>query len=218
MENNNGHDKIKVLIVDDHAVVRKGLRLILEAESDVQVVGEASNGHEAIARTRELKPDIVIMDIGLPDMNGLEATATIKDSQPGTKVVMLTMHEDEDYFFRALKVGAHGYVVKGAQVEDILSALRAAQQGGVFLYPVLAKTLVNEYLAGDSGAAGVLSPREGEVLRCIAQGLTNKETASQLSISVTTAQTHRSRIMEKLGLHSQAELIRYAIRKGLVRA
>ncbi|MBI2918261.1 MAG: response regulator transcription factor [Chloroflexi bacterium] len=218
MEHSNGHDKIRVLIVDDHAVVRKGLRLILDAESDVLVVGEAGNGHEAIARARELKPDIVIMDIGLPDMNGLEATGIIKESQPDTKVVMLTMHEDEDYFFRALKVGAHGYVVKGAQVEDILAALRAAQQGGIFLYPVLAKTLVNEYLAGDSGAAGVLSPREGEVLRGIAQGMTNKEIASQLSISVTTAQTHRSRIMEKLGLHSQAELIRYAIRKGLVRA
>lgn len=207
-----------MLLVDDHAVVRVGVRALLEAADDFDVVGEASTGREALQEARRLKPDLVLMDITLPDVNGLETLAQIKGVAPETRVVILTMHEDEDYFFRALQAGAVGYVVKGSDSENILAALRAAQQGGVFLYPSLARSLVSDYLGGgESPQVKDLSAREVEVLRLMGEGLTNKEIASRLHIGVTTAQTHRTRIMEKLGLHTVAELIRYAIRKGIVR-
>ena len=211
-------DKTKVLVVDDHAIVRTGVRSLLDSDDEFSVVGEAASGHDALALAARLKPDVVLMDITLPDMNGLEAMVRIKDTVPDTGVVILTMHEDEDYFFRAIQAGAAGYVVKGGGSENILTALRAVQEGGIFLYPSVAKSLVAEYLQeGDTPAVKSLSERERDVLRLIGDGLVNKEIAARLRISVSTAQTYRSRIMEKLGLHTVAELIRYAIRKGIIR-
>jgi len=208
---------MRVLLVDDHAVVRMGVRALLQ-EEDFEVVGEAATGRDALAEVQRLKPDVVLLDITLPDIDGLETMARIKDVAPGTRVVILTMHEDEDYFFRAVQAGASGYVVKGAGSDNIVAALRAVQQGGVFLYPSLAKSLVTEYLrGGDTAGMGRLSAREQEVLRLIGDGLGNKEIAARLNISVSTAQTHRTRIMEKLELHTVAELVRYAIRKGIIR-
>ncbi|MBI4312803.1 MAG: response regulator transcription factor [Chloroflexi bacterium] len=210
--------KARVLLVDDHAVVRMGVRALLQGEEDFEVVGESASGHQALLDARRLKPDIVLIDITLPDMNGLEAMVQIKADVPETHVVVLTMHEDRDYFFRSLQAGAAGYVVKGGGSDNILAALRAVQDGGVFLYPSLARSLVTEYL-GEEEAPQVksLSARELEVLRLIGDSLPNKEIASRLGVSMATAQTYRTRIMEKLGLHTVAELVRYAIRKGIIR-
>ncbi len=210
--------KTKVLLVDDHTMVRKGVRALLEAEEEFEVVGEAVSGQAALEEVQRLKPDIVLMDITLPDMNGLEATARIREAVPEAKIVILTMHEDEDYFFRALHAGAAGYVVKGASGDQILTALRAAESGGAFLSPALAKSLVSDYLRQkDSPQVKGLSDRELEVLRLLADGLANKEIASRLGITISTAQTYRTRIMEKLELHTVPELIRYAIRKGIIK-
>lgn len=210
--------KVRVLLVDDHAVVRMGVRALLQAEEDFEVVGEAGSAAEGVELAGRLRPDIVLLDITLPDISGLEAMGQIKKKAPDTRVVMLTMHEDEDYFFRAIQAGAAGYVVKGPGSGDILTALRAVQQGGVFLYPSLAKSLVSEFAReGESTRVATLSSQETEVLRLMADGLANKEIASRLSISVATVQTYRSRIMEKLELHTVPELIRYAIRKGIIR-
>ncbi len=210
--------KTKVLIVDDHAIVRTGVRSLLDSDDEFSVVGEAASGQDALALAARLNPDVVLMDITLPDMNGLEAMVRIKETVPDTGVVIFTMHEDEDYFFRAIQAGAAGYVVKGGGSENILTALRAVRDGGIFLYPSVAKSLVAEYLQeGETPAVKSLSERERDVLRLIGDGLVNKEIAARLGISVSTAQTYRSRIMEKLGLHTVAELIRYAIRKGIIR-
>lgn len=191
---------------------------MLEAEPDFEVAGEAGRGRDAVLEAKRLKPDLVLMDITLPDISGLEAMAQIKAEVPEAKVVILTMHEDEEYFFRAIQAGAAGYVVKGAGADQVLAALRAVQSGGVYLYPVLAKNLVADYLGEqEHPLVKSLSPRELEVLRLIGEGLVNKEIARRLGISVTTAQTHRTRIMEKLGLYTVAELIRYAVRKGIIR-
>lgn len=205
-------------MVDDHAIVRKGVRVLLEAEEDFEVVGEAAGGHAALEEVQRLKPDLVLMDITLPDMNGLEAAVLIREAVPEAKIVIFTMHEDEDYFFRALQAGAVGYIVKGASGDQIMSALRAAESGGAFLSPALAKSLVSGYLRqNDSPQVKSLSERELEVLRLLADGLVNKEIASRLGITVSTAQTYRTRIMEKLELHTVPELIRYAIRKGIIK-
>jgi two-component system response regulator NreC len=209
--------KTRVLLVDDHAVVRMGVRALLQGEADFDTVGEAASGREAIQEARRLKPDIVIMDITLPDINGLEAMAQIKAEAPDARVVVLTMHEDKDFFFRALQAGAAGYVVKGGDSDNILAALRAVQGGGIFLDPSLAKFLVSRSLKDDENPqVKDLGARELEVLRLIGDGLTNKEIGSRLGLSVTTIETYRTRIMEKLGFHTVVELVRYAIRKGII--
>ena len=209
-------DKKKVLIVDDHAVVRKGVRALLEDAEDFTVVGDVSTGRDAIATVRLLRPDFVLLDITLPDANGLDLIPQIATANPDSKVVVLTMHEGQDYFFRALQAGAAGYVIKAGDAEHILAALHAVLENGVYLYPSLAKTLVGEHLRERDAPSEDLSPRETDVLRLIADGLSNKEIATKLSISVTTAQTHRNRIMQKLGLHTSVELVRYAIRRGII--
>ncbi len=185
------------------------------------MVGEAANGMEAFELARSLQPDMVLMDIGMPGMNGLEATRALKTAQPETHVLVLTMHEDEEYFFRILAAGASGYLLKGAGSAELLSAIRAVWQGGVYLYPTMAKKLMSDYLRGqESGMGGddPLTPREREVLKLIAAGKTNREIADALVVSVNTVQTHRLHLMEKLHLHNRAELIRYAIRRGLIDA
>jgi two-component system, NarL family, response regulator NreC len=215
--------KIRLLLVDDHQVVRSGLRMLLAGEKDVEIAGEAGTAREAIELVQKVKPQVVLMDIGLPDMSGIEATAEIKRLDPGVAVVALTIHEDEEYFFKMLEAGANGYVPKRAAPEELLTAIRTAAAGEVYLYPSLAKLLVRDYLAqeknNESGTSlDGLTGREQEVLRCLAEGASNEEIAESLVISVKTVARHRENIMGKLGLHSRSELVRYAIRKGIIKA
>ncbi len=213
--------EIRLLLVDDHEVVRTGLRMLLESQSDIKILAEASTGAEAIQMAREFKPDVVVMDITLPDITGIEATRRLKESQPEIAVVALTIHEDEQYFFEMLQAGASGYVPKRAAPEDLISAIRAAFAGEIYLYPSLAKALVSDYLGrsrSDPQEASLeaLTPREAEVLELLAEGLSNDEIADNLVISRHTVARHRENLMGKLNLHSRSELVKYAIRKGLI--
>ncbi len=213
---------IRLLLVDDHQVVRSGLRMLLEGENDVEIVGEAGTAAEALQAVRQLQPQVVLMDIGLPDMSGIDATREIKRIRPEVAVVALTIHEDEEYFFKMLEAGAGGYVPKRAAPDELLTAIRTAAAGEVYLYPSLAKLLVRDFLAQErtSGTALTLdglTDREQEVLRHLAEGATNEQIAEALVISVKTVARHRENIMQKLGLHSRSELVRYAIRKGIIK-
>ena len=215
--------KIRLLLVDDHAVVRSGLRMLLATEKDVEIIGEAGTAAEALASTTDLKPDVVLMDIGLPDKSGIEATQNIKARFPEVAIVALTIHEDEEYFFKMLDAGASGYVPKRAAPEELLTAIRAAATGEVYLYPSMAKLLVKDYLASDLGDKDKtrgkdLTEREQEVLAHLAEGETNEDIGEKLVISPKTVARHRENIMRKLNLHSRAELVRYAIRKGIIKA
>ena len=214
---------IRLLLVDDHAVVRSGLRMLLATESDVEIIGEAGTAAEALASAADLKPDVMLMDIGLPDKSGIEATREIKAIHPNIAIVALTIHEDEEYFFKMLDAGASGYVPKRAAPEELLTAIRAAASGEVYLYPSMAKLLVKDYLASEPSEKGDtngqdLTDREEEVLSHLAEGESNEEIAKKLVISPKTVARHRENIMRKLNLHSRAELVRYAIRKGIIKA
>ncbi|MBI2460697.1 MAG: response regulator transcription factor [Candidatus Rokubacteria bacterium] len=211
--------KTKILLVDDHAIVRAGLRLLLESQSDLAVVGEAASGREAIRAVKELRPDLVLMDVAMPDLNGLEATRRIKAEHAKVQVLALTMHENEQYFFQMLHAGAAGYVVKGAPPEELIGAIRSVTRGEAYLSPPLTRRLLDEYLdrvKEGQPAVDPLTDREREILRLIAEGLTSKEIAAKLAISPYTVERHRANAMAKLNLHNRAELIRYAIRKGLI--
>jgi two-component system response regulator NreC len=215
--------KIRLLLVDDHAVVRTGLRMMLEGEKDMEIVGEAENASEALNQISLLEPQVVLMDIGLPDMSGIEATRQIKQLAPETAIVALTIHEDEEYFFKMLDAGASGYVPKRAAPEELLKAIRVTAQGEVYLFPSLAKLLVSDYLTQSNqpknqATLDGLTPREYEVLTLLADGSSNVEIGEQLSISPKTVSRHRENIMGKLNLHSRAELVKYAIRKGIIQA
>lgn len=211
---------IRVLLVDDHAVVRTGLRMLLESEPEMEIAGEAGTAQEALALVTQLTPDVVLMDIGLPDLSGIEATQEIKRRAPQVAVVALTIHEDEEYFFKMLQAGASGYVPKRAAPEELLTAIRTAAAGEVYLYPSLAKLLVQDYLTRKretaAPAAGELTEREEEILAYLADGASNQEIAEILMISPKTVARHRENIMRKLNLHSRAELVKYAIRKGII--
>ena len=214
-------DQIRLLLADDHAVVRSGLRMLLQAQPDMIIVGEAETGQEAIRRVAELSPDVVLMDIEMPGMNGIEAARRIKVQSPGTSVLALTMYEDDQYFFEMLRAGASGYVPKRAAPDELASAIRAVSRGEVFIHPSLAGRLVQDYLQRrdmevQEQAAGDLTPREQEVLTLIAQGLSNNEIADQLVISAKTVDRHRENIMRKLNLHNRVDLVKYALRKGLI--
>ncbi len=213
--------KVRVLIADDHAIVREGVRLILQAQPDMEVVGEASDGREALQKARELSPSVVLMDIAMPGMNGLEATLIIKKELPQVQVLALTMHEDYQYFFEILRAGASGYVLKGASSADLLGAVRAVHEGGVYLHPAVAKELVSDYMGRiepgeEKTRYDGLSDRERQVLKLVAEGKTSQQIADELFLSVNTVQTHRAHVMEKLNLQNRTELIRYALRKGLI--
>ncbi len=213
--------KIKILIADDHTIVREGVRMILAKERDIEVVGEAGDGREALDLVDRLRPDVVIMDLSMPGMGGIEATKHIKERHPAVNVLALTMHEDESYVFQLLRAGASGYVLKRAAAQDLVQAVRAAARGEAFLYPSITRKVVEDYLKrveqGEERARyDGLTEREREVLTLIAQGLTNQHIAQKLYISIKTVQTHRAHILEKLGLHDRTELVRYAIRKGLI--
>jgi two-component system response regulator NreC len=214
-------DKIKVLIADDHAIVRDGLRALLSSQDDIDLVGEAVDGNEAVSKTRELQPQVVLMDITMPGLNGLDATREIKKTFPDSRILVLTMHESDEYFFKMLDAGASGYFVKGGSTPDLLNAIHTVSQGDVFLYPSMAKKLLSEYLKRDKGtpekeASDGLTAREMEIIKLVAGGYTNQEIANSLVLSATTVQTHRAHIMAKLGLHSRTELVRYALKKGYI--
>lgn len=214
---------IRLLLVDDHAVVRSGLRMLLATEDDVEIIGEAGTAAEALTSAVDLKPDVILMDIGLPDKSGIEATRDIKAQFPEVAIVALTIHEDEEYFFKMLEVGASGYVPKRAAPEELLTAIRAAAHGEVYLYPSMAKLLVRDFLVSEpmdkeQSASKELTDREQEVLTHLAEGESNDEIAKILVISPKTVARHRENIMRKLNLHSRAELVRYAIRKGIIKA
>ncbi len=213
---------IRLLLVDDHAVVRTGLKMLLGNEEDIEILGEAGTGREALQLVERLQPGMVVMDIGLPDLTGIEVTRQIKQQWPQVAVVALTIHEDEEYFFQMLQAGANGYVPKRAAPEELLTALRTAAEGGVYLYPSLARLLVRDYLSGEREATPTavdgLTDREAEVLAHLAEGASNQEIADTLNISSKTVARHRENIMRKLNLHSRADLVKYAIRKGIIKA
>jgi two-component system response regulator NreC len=214
-------DEIRLLLVDDHEIVRTGISMLLESETGMNIIGQASTGLQALEMASQLQPDVVIMDITLPDISGIEVTRRLKAQHPGIAVVALTIHEDQQYFFEMLQAGADGYVPKRAASEDLIKAIRAAFSGEVFIYPSLAKVLVTDFLtqaAEEKTKESVngITAREQEVLEMLAAGKTNEEIAVVLSISKHTVARHRENLMRKLGLHSRSELVKYAIRKGLI--
>ncbi len=213
---------IKVLIVDDHAIVRHGIRAILETQDGIVVAGEAEDGADAVKKARELAPDVVLMDIAMPRLNGLEATRQIHRLLPETKVIALTMFKDEEYVFQALKAGASGYLIKEGGAGDLMKAIHSVVSGAPFFSPAVSRKIMESYLNEDAekrprpGAGDRLTGREREVLQLIAEGHTNKEIGGLMGISVKTVETHRVHVMDKLDIHDMAGLIKYAIRKGLI--
>ena len=213
--------EIRLLLVDDHEVIRTGLRMLLESNQDLKIVGEAGSGEQAMDMARTHHPDVIVMDITLPDISGIEATRRIKQQYPQIAVVALTIHEDEQYFFEMLQAGASGYVPKRAASEDLITAIQAAYAEEVYIYPSLTKALVADFLGRahsetDEATLDVLTPREKEVLELLAEGHSNEEIAETLVISKHTVARHRENLMRKLKLHSRSELVKYAIRKGLI--
>jgi len=213
--------KIRVLVVDDHAILRDGISALLALHDDIEVVGEATDGREAIESARQSTPDVVIMDIAMPLMNGLEATRVIRKENPKTRVVILTQYDNKEYVSSSLKAGAGGCVPKRAVAADLVSAIRSVHMGDSYLHPSVARTLVDDYLrrvesADDEDDYDRLSKREREVLKLVAEGYTNRQIADILFVSVKTVLGHRTSVMEKLGIHNRTELIKYAIRKGLI--
>lgn len=213
---------IRILIVDDHEVLRAGLRLLLETVADFEVIGEAANGEDGVQAALSLKPDVVIMDVTMPQMNGIEATQLIKEKLPDIAVLALTIHEGQEYFFQMLQAGASGYVPKRAAADVLIQAIQHVAQGNVFIEPKIAKLLVSDYLqrredGTEPTVMDGLSEREQEVLTLIAEDATNHEIANSLNISVKTVERHRENIMRKLNLHTRTELVKYALRKGLIK-
>jgi DNA-binding NarL/FixJ family response regulator len=205
---------LRIVIADDHGVVRSGLKLLLDRQSDIEVVAEAEDGIEALETVIAQKPDVVILDVAMPRMTGLQATHEIKKQVPDTQVLILSMHDDERYLYEALRAGASGYVLKSAAGEDLLDAVRAAARGEPFLTPSAQQTLIRDFLA--RGEQPELTPREQEVVKLIAEAHTNKEIAGILHLSEKTVESHRANVLQKLGMRDRVELVRYAIRHGLV--
>jgi two-component system response regulator NreC len=212
---------VRVLLAEDHTIVRKGLRSLLDGEAGIEVIGEAEDGREAVEKVQQLLPDVVLMDIAMPGLNGLEATRQIKKRFPEVQVLILTMHANEEYIFQILRAGASGYVVKQAAPTELISAIWAAYRGDSFLSPSISKTIIQEYIRqaeamAEKDSYDKLTNREREVLQLIAEGRSNREIAGLLHISVKTVETHRANLMDKLDIHSTAELTQYAIQKGMI--
>jgi DNA-binding NarL/FixJ family response regulator len=208
-----------VLIADDHAIMREGIRSLLSLYDDIEVVGEAGDGREAVTKVEELSPDIILMDIAMPFMDGLEATRRIRKGNHDTKVIILTQHEDKEYVLSSVKAGAAGCISKKAVSSELVSAIRAVYRGGSFLHPSVAKLLIEDYLQrtnGETDPYDSLTDREREILQLVAEGRTNQEIADLLVISVKTVLGHRAKVMQKLDIHSRTDLVKYAIRKGLI--
>ena len=213
--------KTRVLLADDHQLMRSGIRLMLEREADLSVVGEASDGREAVALVKSLKPDVVVMDIGMSNLNGIEAAQQITGENPEIAVVMLSMHSDESYVLRALKAGARGYLLKDSAEADLIKAVHVVAGGKSFFSPAVSKVLLDDYVrklrrSGTEDAYDLLTAREREVLQLIAEGKSNKDIANLLNLSVYTVESHRSNLMEKLNVRGLLELILYAVRKGII--
>jgi len=213
--------KIRVLLADDHTLMRRGLRLIVEQQPDLVVVGEAEDGRQAVALSASLKPNVSVLDIGMPNLNGIEAAKQITEGESAAAVVILSMHADETYILRALKAGARGYLLKDSAESDLVRAIRSVADGKSFFSPAVSKVLLEDYVkklqrTGSEDSYDLLTPREREILQLIAEGKSNKEVANLLHLSVYTVETHRANIMEKLKLKSVPELILYAVRKGII--
>jgi DNA-binding NarL/FixJ family response regulator len=214
-------NSIRVLLADDHKLIRAGLRLVVDQQPDLSVVGEADDGRQAVELAKSLKPDVVVMDIGMPNLNGIEAARQIREIRPDAAVVMLSMHSDEGYVLRAPGAGARAYLLKDSATTDLVQAIRAVAEGKSFFSPAASKVLLQDYMrklrrSGGEDSYDLLSPREREVLQLVAEGKSNKEVASLLNLSVYTVETHRARIMQKLNLKGVPELILYAVRKGII--
>jgi two-component system response regulator NreC len=213
--------KMRILLADDHTILRAGLKMMLNAQPDMDVVGEAQDGRQAIQEAQRLQPDIVLMDITMPDMNGIEATRQIKRNIPNVRVLILTMHEHDEYVFQALRAGASGYMLKEAADTELITALHVVQSGQFYLSPAAQSVMVGDYLqrvrtGEEKDSYSSLTEREREILKLVAEGYTNNQIAEQLVISPKTVDTHRTHIMDKLNLHSRAELVKYAMRRGLL--
>ena len=212
--------KIKVVVADDHTILRQGIKALLDNQEEIEVVGEAKDGREAIKAIEELSPDVILMDIAMPGLNGLEATRRIKKKFPKTKVVVLTMHTNEEYIFQILNAGADGYLVKETAFQDLISAISSVHRGEAFMSPSISKKVMTDYIQRAQGEERVgfdtLTTREREILQLVAEGNSNKKIAEVLFISPKTVETHRAHIMDKLNIHDRAGLIKYAIRKGMI--
>jgi two-component system, NarL family, response regulator NreC len=207
---------IKILLADDHALVRHGFRMILAAQPDMEIVGEAGNGREAVDLAQKLKPDVVVMDVAMPELNGIEATRRLIELSPRTRVLALSMHKDAVYVREILRAGARGYLLKDSADADLLAAVRAVGKGEGYLSPGVSDAVLSDYRRHVTDPLDLLTSREREVLQLIAEGKTNKEIATTLTLSVYTVEAHRGRLMEKLNLHSTGELVRFAVRSGLI--
>jgi two-component system response regulator NreC len=209
-------EKIHILLADDHAVVRQGFKMILAAQPDMEIVGEAGNGREAVELAGTLQPDVIVMDVAMPELNGIEATRRLADSSPRTRVLALSMHKDSVYVREILRAGARGYLLKDSIASDLLAAVRAVARGEGYLSPGVSDAVLDDYRRHVTDPIDLLTSREREVLQMIAEGKTNKDIANILNLSVYTVDAHRGHIMEKLNLHSGNELVRFAVRYGLV--
>jgi len=208
--------RIRILLVDDHALVRQGFKMILGAQADMEIVGEAGNGREAVEVAEQLRPDIVVMDVAMPELNGIEATRRLLTSQPHTRVIALSMHKDSVYVRETLRAGARGYLLKDSPAGDLVTAVRSVASGESYLSPAVSNAVLDDYRRHVTNPIDLLTTREREVLQMLAEGKTNKEIAVVLNLSVYTVDAHRGRIMEKLNLHSITELVRFAVRNGLI--
>ncbi len=211
---------IRILIADDHGVLRAGLRALLSAEAELEVVDEAANGNEALDKARELQPDVILLDISMPETSGIDVTRRLKEFLPDTRVLILTVHEDEGLLQEAIQAGASGYIIKRAVESELIDAIRAVRRGDLYVHPAMTRALLKEISTSPTttkeAPVETLTPREIEVLRLIAQGYTNRQMADMLSISVRTVESHRSNLMGKLDLHSRVELVRYARENNLI--
>jgi len=208
--------RIRILLADDHAVVRQGFKMILSAQPDMEIVGEAGNGREAVELAEQLKPEVVVMDVAMPELNGIEATRRLAASVPHARIIALSMHKDSVYVREVLRAGARGYLLKDSGAGDLVSAVRAIARGEGYLSPGVSNAVLDDYRRHVTNPIDLLTTREREVLQMLAEGKTNKEIAGILNLSVYTVDAHRGRIMEKLNLHSINELVRFAVRNGLI--
>jgi DNA-binding NarL/FixJ family response regulator len=208
--------KIRVLLADDHTILRKGIRMLIEAQGDMEVVGEAATGREAIETARSLKPDVIIMDVSMPELNGIEGTRQICDELTRTRVLALTMHKDSVYVREILRAGARGYLLKDTEDDDLLRAIRTIHRGEAFLSPAISDAVLTDYRRHVTNPVDLLTSREREILTLVAEGKTNKEIANSLNLSVYTVESHRGSVMEKLNLHNTGDIVRFALRNGLI--